>query len=132
MLTAEDQEMIEQIISIKCPELTSALDLDAEGMDVLTTRLPRQTFDLIICTGEAFTGITSDEDLWSALRTFSAHAHNGTVLIVKRPEAFHQAQLETRARSYRFIYYTCFGNRKQLKVFIFGSQMVDAIDDDGF
>lgn len=132
MLTAEDQEMIEQIISIKCPEMTSVLDLDTEGMDVLTTRFPRQTFDLIICTGKAFTDLTSDEDLRSALRTFVAHAHLDTVLIVKRPEAFHQAQLETRARSYRFIFCTCFGSRQQLQVFGFDSQMVDAIDEDGF
>lgn len=131
MLSGEDQELIEQIISIKCPDATTILDLDADGIDIQTARL-RRPFEVIICTGPSFTRITCDDDLRGAFRTFTAHARNDTVLIVKRPEAFHQAQLETRARSYRFLFYTCFGAHGQLKVFGFGSQMIDAVDGDSF
>ena len=127
-VSVEDQEQIERIIEVRRPDAETILDLDAEGMDVLTTRLRRQ-FDVIICIGPSFTSLRSDEDMRSAFRTFTAHARLNTQLIVRKPDAFHQAQLETRARTCRFMYYTRFG---ELRVFGFGSQNIDATDDGGF
>ncbi len=127
-VSAEEQESIERIIETRCPDASSILDPDTDGMDVLTTRLRRE-FDVIICTVPSFTSLSDDEDIRSAFRTFTAHARLNTQLIVKKPRALHQAQLETRARTCRFMYFSRFG---ELRVFGFGSQCIDAVDDGGF
>jgi SAM-dependent methyltransferase len=49
--------------------------------DMLDIRLGR-TFDVIICMGSGFMYAKSKEDVAKMLRTFVAHAHTGTLLIL--------------------------------------------------
>ncbi|MEY9859726.1 hypothetical protein ABH935_005359 [Catenulispora sp. GAS73] len=125
----QEQEAIESIIAGRCPDATDFLDFDAEGMDVLTTRLGG-VYDVILCLGTAFTSLHTRDELQAAFRTFAAHARIGTQLIVRKPEAVHQAVLEWRARSYRFGFYASFSG---LRVFGYGAfDPSDYPDDGGF
>src|SRR5258708_4076891 len=96
-----DQEWIEQILAARCPDAATFLDLDADGTDLMTTRLGG-VYDVILCLGPAFTSMHTGDELQAAFRTFAAHARFGTQLIVRKPGRVHQAVLEWRARSYRF------------------------------
>jgi len=49
--------------------------------DMRTVRLAR-TFDLVTCLGNALSYALSDDDLADTVRTFAAHAHGGTLLVV--------------------------------------------------
>jgi SAM-dependent methyltransferase len=49
--------------------------------DMRTTRLGR-TFDLVTCLGNALSYALTDHDLTETVRTFAAHAHGGTLLVV--------------------------------------------------
>jgi SAM-dependent methyltransferase len=49
--------------------------------DMRTLRLDR-TFDLVVCLGNALSYALTDDALMATVRTFGAHAHAGTLLIV--------------------------------------------------
>ena len=49
--------------------------------DMRTIRLGR-TFDLVTCLGNALSYALTDHDLTETVRTFAAHAHGGTLLVV--------------------------------------------------
>lgn len=112
----QDQEWIEQIITARCPDAETFLDLDADGVDLMTTRLA-SVYDVILCMGPTFTSLETRDQLQAAFRTFAAHARFGTQLIVRRPERVHPAVLEWRAKSYRFGSY---GSHGDLKAFTHG------------
>lgn len=116
-ISAHEQELIETIIAERCPEAESFLDFDAEGLDVLSTRLGT-VYDVILCLGPTFASLQSRRDLEAAFETFEKHAVGGTQLIIRRPDAVHQAVLEWRAQSARFGFYAPFG---ELRVFGYGS-----------
>jgi hypothetical protein len=127
-LSPADQERIEQILAARCPNAETFLDLDADGMDLMTTRFG-DLYDVILCVGPAFAALCSRDELQAAFRTFAAHSRFGTQLIVRRPERVHQAVLEWRARSAWFGFFASFG---ELRVFGYGIDMSDYPEDDGF
>ena len=127
-LSAADQERIEQIIAVRCPEATTFLDLDADGVDLMTARFGG-VYDVILCVGPTFAALCSRDELQAAFQTFAAHSRFGTQLIVRRPERVHQAVLEWRARSSWFGFFASFGD---LRVFGYGIDMSDYAEDDGF
>jgi hypothetical protein len=123
-----DQEWVEQILAVRCPEAETFLDLDAEGLDLMTARLGR-VYDVILCLGPAFTSLRTRDELQAAFRTFAAHARFDTQLIVRRPAHVHQAVLEWRAKPYRFGLY---GSSGDLLVFSYGFDTRDKPDSGGF
>jgi len=127
-VSPQDQERIEQILAVRCPDATSLLDLDADGVDLMTTRLG-DVYDAVLCVGPAFAALSNRDELQAAFRTFAAHSRPGTQLIVRRPALVHQAVLEWRARSAWFGYFASFGD---LQVFGYGIDMSDYPDDDRF
>ncbi|GAA2061068.1 hypothetical protein GCM10009839_84990 [Catenulispora yoronensis] len=127
-LEPSDQELIEQILSARCPDATSFLDLDADDIDLITVRLG-DVYDVILCVGPAMATLYSRDDLQTAFRTFAAHARIGTQLIIRKPPRVHQAVLEWRARSAWFGFFTSFG---ELRVFGYGIDMSDHAEDQGF
>lgn len=127
-LSPADQEWVEQILAVRCPDASTFLDLDADGIDLANTRLGG-TYDVILCMGPVFTSLRGREELQAAFRTFAAHARFGTQLIVRRPTMVHQAVLEWRAKSYRFGFYTLFGD---LRIFGYGFDQREEPDDGGF
>lgn len=127
-VSRQDQERIEQILALRCPDATAFLDLDAEGMDPMTARLG-DVYDVVLCVGPAFAALSSRDELQAAFRTFAAHSRFGTQLIVRRPALVHQAVLEWRARSAWFGFFASFGD---LRVFGYGIDMSDNTDDGGF
>ncbi|OLE23711.1 MAG: hypothetical protein AUG49_15280 [Catenulispora sp. 13_1_20CM_3_70_7] len=89
-VSPQDQERIEQILAVRCPDATSLLDLDADGVDLMTTRLG-DVYDAVLCVGPAFAALSNRDELQAAFRTFAAHSRPGTQLIVRRPALVHQA-----------------------------------------
>lgn len=128
-VSPQDQEWIEQILAARCPDAATFLDLDANGMDLMTTRLGGVS-DVILCIGPAFTSLRTRDELQAAFRTFAAHARFGTCLVVRRPGRVHQAVLEWRARSYRFG--LCGSLHGDLQFFVQGFDTREEPDHGGF
>lgn len=127
-VSPQDQERIEQILSIRCPDATTFLDLDADSMDLMTARLG-SVYDVVLCVGSAFAALSTRDELQAAFRTFAAHSKPGRQLIVRKPTLVHQAVLEWRARSAWFGFFASFGD---LRVFGYGIDMSDYPDDGRF
>lgn len=127
-VSPQDQEWIEQILAIRCPDAATFLDLDADGLDLMTVR-HGSVYDVVLCVGPTFAALSSRDELQAAFRTFAAHSRSGTQLIVRKPDHVHQAVLEWRARSAWFGFYASFGD---LRVFGYGIDMSDHPEDDGF
>lgn len=127
-VSLQDQEWIEQILAVRCPDAATFLDLDADGLDLMTARLG-SVYDVVLCVGPAFAALSSRDELQAAFRTFATHSRFGTQLIVRRPSRVDQAVLEWRARSAWFGFFGSFGN---LRGFGYGIDMSDYPEDDGF
>lgn len=117
-VSAAEQEVIEAILAERVPDAECYLDCDTEGLDIPATK----PYDVILCLGPAFSSLDSRDRLRSAFRRFADHARYGTQLIVRRPVAVLQSDLEGWARSYRWIYYISIG---ELLVFGYGFNTVE-------